>query len=260
VSDTEDLDRYRRLVLRALRWADPHEPFGAHTSLRPYMTMVPKEKIGKSVDRKFWLGEVLDEIRRDAVKDLDPLEVRIYDRFVAGNLGYRENPCACDHPAVNPRSIEDGDAAVAKYKEFHRHDPRRVQEIDLPIPRRVRELGPAKHVLYRSGKVDPDTLKKPRRPVDYIHEHDAGVVAYACDGSLDTDVPEEFWTVGAVTVLGKCLGFALRDGTEAEGTAPLPDLCCTPDGKCLLVVQDKRKVLVMIWGGALGVFARGIDG
>jgi hypothetical protein len=52
----------------------------------------------------------------------------------------------------------------------------------------------------------------------------------------------------------------MRDGREAEGRAPLPDLCCTPDGKCLLVVQGKRKVLAMMWGGALGVFARGIDG
>ena len=151
--------------------------------------------------------------------------------------------------------------AVAKYEEFHRYGPKKILELDVRIPRRVRELGPAQHVLYRSGKVDPDTLKKPRKPVDYIHEHDAGVMAYACDGKADCDVPEEFYRVRELVVLGKCLGFALRDGQEAEGTHPLPDLCCTPDGHCLLVVQrDQKKVLVMMWGGALRVLPEGIDG
>lgn len=171
-----------------------------------------------------------------------------------------KNPCACGakhNPGVRH---EDTEAAIDKYNEFHRYDPREVVEIDLVIPRRVRELGAAKHVLYRSAKVDPDTLKKPKRPVDYIHEHDPGVTAYACDGRADCDVPDEFTEVGAVVVLGKCLGFALEDGTEAEGTDPLPDLCCTPDGRCLLVVQGKKRVLAMMWGGDLGVFARGIDG
>lgn len=158
------------------------------------------------------------------------------------------------------RNPEDRDEAVGKYKEFHRYDPRTVEEVEISIPRSVRKLGAAKHVLYRSGKVDPSTLRKPKNPVDYIHEHDAGVDVYACDGAADTDVPDEFRRISAVVKLGKCLGFALKDGAEAEATTPMPDLCCTPDGTCLLVVQDKHKVLYMIWGGALGVFARGIDG
>lgn len=165
-------------------------------------------------------------------------------------------------PRASKRNPSGDDAADAidKYKEFHRLDPKHPVELEIAIPSRVRELGAARHVLYRSAKVDPETLKKPRKPVDYIHEHDAGVVVYACDGELDTDVPKRVQEVTALTVLGKCLGFALKDGAEAEGVNPLPDLCCTPDGKCLLVVQDRREVLFMIWGGALGVFARGIDG
>lgn len=156
---------------------------------------------------------------------------------------------------------EDALAAVDKYKEFHRLDPRKMEEVhELHIPSRVRKLGPAKYVLYRSGKKDPVSLRKPSRPVDYIHEHNAGVIVYATDGTSDTDVPGAFREVTALVQLGKCLGFGLRDGTEADGVDPLPDLCCTPDGKCLLVVQGKKKVLAMMWGGALGVFARGIDG
>lgn len=154
----------------------------------------------------------------------------------------------------------DADDAIEKYKQFHRYDPKKIEEVDIEIPRRVRRLGPARDVLYRSAKVDPATLKKPKRPVDYIHEHDAGVIAYACDGKADTDVPDRFVTTDALVFLGKCLGFALRDGREAQVTSPLPDLCCTPDGKCLLVIEDKRRVVAMLWGGNLGVHPRGIDG
>lgn len=173
------------------------------------------------------------------------------------------NPVRYGAAGAEPAEIfaEDADAAVDKYKEFHRYDPRKVEEIrGLVIPRRVRKMGPAAYVLYRSGKVDPATLQKPKRPVDYIHEHDAGVTVYSTEGTGDTDVPKAIYETTALVRLGYCLGFKLKDGTEAQGTAPLPDLCCTPDGKCLLVVQGKKQVLAMFWGGALGVFARGIDG
>ena len=167
-----------------------------------------------------------------------------------------------ESPVKNPTvTAEDEAAAIDKFKEFHRYDPKRLEYIEgLKIPRRVRSLGAAKYTLYRSSKVDPSTLKKPKKAEDYIHEHDAGVHAYSTAGTPDTDVPREFYEVTAVTSLDKCLGFAMRDGVEAECTHPLPELACTPDGKCLLVIQGKKKVLAMMWGGALGVFARGIDG
>jgi hypothetical protein len=67
--------------------------------------------------------------------------------------------------------------------------------------------------------------------------------------------------------LGKCLGYDFRDPKypdddpiQAVAQDPLPELYCIPSGKVLLVVQDKRQLLAAIWGGALGVFARGIDG
>ncbi len=162
--------------------------------------------------------------------------------------------------------------ATAKYKEFHRYDPKEVGEFpaSFRIPDRVYRAGTAKHVLYRSGKVDPETLRRPRQPVDYIHEHDAGVACYvprrqdAPDEAVPVDVPRRFIDVEALTRLGYCLGFAFEcpDGEvcEGEGRSPYPDLYCTPDGKCLLVIQDRKTVLAMMWGGALGVFGRGIDG
>jgi hypothetical protein len=171
-------------------------------------------------------------------------------------------------PELNPmrKNPDDLDAAREKYEEFHRYAPKSEGEFpsSFKIPERLLHAGKAKWVTYRSSKVDPSTLQKPKRPIDYIHEHDAGVMTYIKDPSPDTSVPERFRDVGALVKLGECLGFCVVDGdgeeVEAEATSPLPELYSTPDGKCLFVIQSKRDVLAASWGGALGVFARGIDG
>lgn len=159
--------------------------------------------------------------------------------------------------------------AVSKYREFHRLDPRQVGEFpsSFVIPGKVYRAGNALWVTYRSGKVDPETLQRPRRPVSYIHEHDAGVITHLVRPYEDSDVvevPQEFRDVEALTRLGHCLGFSFLDASgkkvETEGCDPLPDLYTTPDGRCLIVIQSRRQVLAMMWGGGLGVFARGIDG
>lgn len=184
-----------------------------------------------------------------------------------------------EDPALrkNPATPEERAAAEAKYEEFHRYPPVKIGTFHktFSIPSKMYEAGKAIYVTYRSGKVDPSTLKKPRRPINYIHEHDVGVKVYLpvssesrdVLGHTDTEeVPSEFQDVQALVMLGQSLGFAWQasgvdEPREAEGVDdPFPELYCTPDGKCLLVVQDKREVLAMIWGGALGVYARGIDG
>lgn len=165
---------------------------------------------------------------------------------------------------------EQAERAVAKYVEFHRYDPKLVGEFppSFVIPKRMYRAGRALWVTYQSGKVDPESLRKPTRPVNYIHEHDAGVTTYVTkpvDSDAEgVDVPDRIRRVEALTRLGFCLGFCFEDGNgekcEAEGRRPLPDLYTTPDGKCLLVIQSRKQVLAMMWGGGLGVFARGIDG
>lgn len=161
------------------------------------------------------------------------------------------------------------DEAIAKYVEFHRLDPRRIGPFpsSFKIPERVYRAGRSKWVTYESTKVDPETLRRPRRPVSYIHEHDAGVITYLttpCDADPDgVDVPSRFREVPALARLGFCLGFRFDDAEgehEASATRPFPDLYTVPDGRCLLVIQSRKEVLAMMWGGGLGVFARGIDG
>jgi hypothetical protein len=169
------------------------------------------------------------------------------------------------------RDDRDTDLAVEKYVEFHRYEPADIGTFAaaMEIPAEMVCVGPATHVLYRSGKVDPATLRLPKRPRNYIHDHDAGVFCYVPMAQEETDgetvrVPAWIREVKALTLLGQCLGFRYRDEDGdvvcVEGIPPMPELYCTPDGRCLLVIQDKRQVLAAMWGGVLGVEGRGIVG
>lgn len=183
-------------------------------------------------------------------------------------------------PTPNPSrkrnpSVEASKLAISKYQEFHRLEPKKLGTFSdsFAIPDIVISAGRAKFTTYRSGKVDPSTLKQPRKPVNYIHEHDAGVVVYLSKAGARelgvstagrTHVPPPFRNIDTLVLLGDSLGFAYEDehGDELEVLSgePLPELYCSPCGKCLYVIQSKRSVLAMLWGGALGVFGRGIDG
>lgn len=169
-------------------------------------------------------------------------------------------------PAVELDVDDDVADAIDKYIEFHRLEPRRVGAFapSLRIPAKMIKLGKARHVMYRSDKVDPETLRKPRAPLNYIHEHDAGVAAYVPGKGADVSVPDFIRDTSSLVLLGGCLGIGWVDGDgddqEAEGTRPLPELYCTPCGKALLIIQGKRDLVSLLWGGGLGVEGRGIVG
>jgi hypothetical protein len=150
------------------------------------------------------------------------------------------------------------------YRTFHQNDPKRItKSSSLRVPKQARLVGDALEVLYRSDKRDPSTGKQPRKPIDYIHEHDEGVKVYLPDGRADTDVPDFIHTTTELVLLGDCLGFTYYDEEgdqeiEAQVSRPLPELYTIPSGRALLVIQNKRTILAIIWGGRLGVEARGI--
>lgn len=169
-------------------------------------------------------------------------------------LSLRKNPAA-------PR------AAIEMYARFQGHEPRKLGRFfsGFKIPLAVSYAGPAFNVMYRSDKNDPSTGKPVKKPIDYIHDHEKGVNVYRCDGKAgpaDVAVPAFIRDVDALVLLGDCLGFTYEDengdAIEAAPTNPIPELYTIPSGKALVVVQSKRKVLALIWGGKLGVEARGI--
>lgn len=158
--------------------------------------------------------------------------------------------------------------AVTKYVEFHGQDPRKVGTFhrELVIPAEAILAGDATQVLYRSDKLNP-TTGEDEGWIDYFHDHDPGVQLYRCDRAADGEgpvraVPPWLRNVKELTWLGYCLGFSYIDldghDRKATGKKPLPELFCTPSGKALLVIQGKRNLLAMMWGGRLGVEDRGI--
>ncbi len=64
------LDKYLQIANYAARWAGP-QSVNPHPSLRPYLKRVPR-----GGDRQFWLGEVLDELRRAASNELTAAEMK----------------------------------------------------------------------------------------------------------------------------------------------------------------------------------------
>jgi hypothetical protein len=159
-------------------------------------------------------------------------------------------------------------SAVNKYVEFHTHDPIEEGEFakDFRIPKQVVRAGDAVHVLYGSDKRNPSTGID-EGWIDYIHDHDPGVKVYRCDhgctGPLHR-VPKWLAEEKELIWLGECAGFSYRDAdgnkVDAEAISPCPDLYTVPSGKALLVIQGKKRVEALIWGGDLGVERRGIVG
>lgn len=158
--------------------------------------------------------------------------------------------------------------ALKQYEDFHKYDAKNVGEFpsSFSIPESALLAGRAEHVLYRSSKYDPVTYEKPKKPIDYIHEHKDGVKVYRCDRGFngpERTVPKYICEAEVLVKLGKCLGFAYEDENgdivEAECTGNI-DLYAIPSGKALLVIENKKKVLALIWGGKLRVEPRGIVG
>lgn len=156
------------------------------------------------------------------------------------------------------------------YETFHAREPRKVGRFpsSFEIPDEICVVGRAIHVAYRSDKRDPETGIIPSKPVDYIHDHEKGVVVALTSDDRAGEwrrTPASIADVDTLVYLGKCLEFKyrLRGGDEvlAEGRRPMPLLYATPAGKALFVVEhDKRKLLAVIWGGKLRIEWRGIVG
>lgn len=154
------------------------------------------------------------------------------------------------------------------YQEFHKYEPSRVDALhgSFYIPEAATCVGPALYVLYKSSKLDPFTYAEPEGgSIDYIHEHKKSVNVYlpGSDAGPTRKVPQRICGVSELTFLGKCLGFGYtdEDGDEVEATCSGKiELCAIPSGKALLVIENRRKVLALIWGGTLGVKPQGIVG
>lgn len=153
------------------------------------------------------------------------------------------------------------------YETFHQFEPEDVGSMpNLRIPREVTHVGEAKVMYYASDKLNPDTSED-EGWIHYFHEHEGGVKFCVTDDEDEgktVEVPNWVRSVNALTRIGDCEGFEYEDfdgkTVEAEGTGRLPEWYATPDGRALLIVQDKRRVIAILWGGSLDVRAEGVVG
>ncbi len=153
------------------------------------------------------------------------------------------------------------------FEEFHQFEPTSVGEFhgSFRIPQRANYVGEAKKMFYSSDKLNPETSED-EGWIPYFHEHTGNVRMYLVGdvGGEERTIPKWIYEVPALTRLGDCEGFEYTDFAgelvKAKGTKPLPEWYAVPSGKALLVVQDKRSVLAILWGGKLDVEGRGVVG
>ena len=156
------------------------------------------------------------------------------------------------------------------FTEFHQYDPIDVGSFhrSFRIPRHANYVGEAKVMYYKSDKFNP-TTSEDEGWIHYFHEHEGDVRMYV-PGSHDEiggeprNIPKWIYGVSALTRIGDCEGFEYEDFAgelvEARGTKPLPEWYAIPSGKALLIIQNKRIVLAILWGGKLDVESRGVVG
>lgn len=193
--------------------------------------------------------------------------------------------CQGKYARKNPADRADG---ISMYNEFYKFGPKHIGKFSaaLEIPEQVYLVGSAEWVFYASDKWE-------RKQNFYMHEHGWGTKCYLTDGGYDTtNVPDKFRKAETLVRLGECrggpeklpptsseisknigktantgkgLGFVWKDDKSgnldgAIVTSPYPELYCTPDGKCLLVIENKKKIRALIWGGGMHVASAGIIG
>ena len=158
---------------------------------------------------------------------------------------------------MKPHDFSKG---LEMFWEFHQLEPVKAGEFNrgFKIPSEIACVGDGLWITYASTKW---TGKRE----NYIHDHEQGVKYYRPDvkeNKRSTIITAH--KAKTLVRLGDCLGFSYKDkdGKEVEASVkrPYPELYCTPDGSVLLVIEGKRKLLAMAWGGHLDVKQKGICG
>ena len=154
------------------------------------------------------------------------------------------------------------------FETFHQFEPTKIGEFgpSFKIPREMLWVGEASVMYYTSDKLNPETGED-EGFIGYYHEHKPGVRMLVSDRSRDGDwraVPKWIWGASALVKLGVCDGFDYVDfeGRTRSATARgrKPDWYTLPSGKALFVIQDRRSVLAIAYGGKLTVEWRGVVG
>lgn len=157
------------------------------------------------------------------------------------------------------------------FETFHQFEPVKVGSFrrGFKIPRDAQYVGEAKTMYYTSDKLNPESGED-EGWIRYFHEHEGRVRMYVCDRRLKRfdaelrQIPKWIYNTKALVRIGDCDGFDYIgfDGKlkTADAVGAKPEWYAVPSGKALLVIQDKQRVLAIVWGGSLRVEWRGVVG
>lgn len=146
--------------------------------------------------------------------------------------------------------------AIARYKTFHKKEPRGVVTIRA-LPRRFAEIGDAVAVMYETDKWNDDG-----DDVRYKHLHGPGVRVFEVAEGKGVPLPVTPPTSDeGFARLGRCLGFFVKSrGGVREYNPSGTDLFASPSGNLLGVYSPSHGWVAFMAGGDLRVESEGIDG
>jgi len=163
---------------------------------------------------------------------------------------------------LSDRLPNDLRPAVEVFEKFNDFDLGDIREFSasLKIPKTVEVVGKATEVFYRSKKWNDGSH-------GYYHKIESyprvriGVTQRGT-GRV-TNLPQRILKTETLTQIGeRSLGYAYEDvdGEEYVVNPPRSAWYWSVRGKALLLIQDKRKLLAVVWGGDLDVRPEGIIG
>jgi hypothetical protein len=152
-------------------------------------------------------------------------------------------------------NYKDANSGLKKFKEFHQMEPKKVGPLsNFKMPTSLVCAGTMTWIYYSSTKWGKGRY-------DYKHEHESGVKLYVNDNIEGSQHATPQWICKLDTIwkLGACIGYEFidKDNTKVSATCRGCTLWAAPNGKALLIL-DGNKVHAIIYGGKLGVEARGI--
>jgi hypothetical protein len=196
-------------------------------------------------------------------EETDPLGFHItqpdmYDAETTGTWSREQTRANPSRRSVRPPGVSQ---ATKTFESFNEYPSKGVSKFakEIVVPERMPSPGPCRWVTYRSDKWKNGTH-------DYIHKissYPRVKCVMAGEDYPTVKVPLKVRNATTLTQIGlRALGFAFEyDGEEYEAKVPAgTEWFWSQSARALYLIQNKRKLIALVWGGQLNVEARGIVG